>query len=239
MGTPVRFPTGVSTAAPQDVLAAFPLLDPFNTGTVSGLGVASYATDFMTLLASTTEFTVTGTSSTFALVAAGVGGTAILTPGGATTASSAYKTTQGFQFVSGQKAWFATRFKCSAVAGNVVFNVGLQAGSSTDDGLYLTKAAATTTVKLVSSVGNTDTDLIASVGTAVANTYSTVGFYYDGTDLIVYYNGVKAGRVTAPTIGASATTLTNVALGPVFQITPTSTDTMTIDYVLAAAEVSR
>jgi hypothetical protein len=46
-------------------------------------------------------------------------------------------------------------------------------------------------------------------------------------------------RVTAPTIGSTGTTLTNAVLGPVFQITPTATDTLTADFVLAAQEVSR
>jgi hypothetical protein len=46
-------------------------------------------------------------------------------------------------------------------------------------------------------------------------------------------------RISAATIGASGTTLTNAVLGPVFQITPTATDTLTTDFVLAAQEVSR
>jgi hypothetical protein len=46
-------------------------------------------------------------------------------------------------------------------------------------------------------------------------------------------------RVTAPTIGSTGTTLTNAVLGPVFQITPIATDTLTADFVLAAQEVSR
>jgi len=42
-----------------------------------------------------------------------------------------------------------------------------------------------------------------------------------------------------PTIGSSATTLTNAILTPVFEITPTATQTLTVDYVLAAQEVTR
>jgi len=63
--------------------------------------------------------------------------------------------------------------------------------------------------------------------------------YFDGTDLQVFANGNLVARVSAPTIGASATTLTNAVLSPVFQITPTATDTLTVDYVLAAEEISR
>ena len=46
-------------------------------------------------------------------------------------------------------------------------------------------------------------------------------------------------RVSAPTIGSSATTLTDANLGPVMQITPTATDTLTVDYIAASVEVTR
>ena len=46
-------------------------------------------------------------------------------------------------------------------------------------------------------------------------------------------------RVSAVTIGSSGTNLTNALLSPVFQITPTATDTLTTDFVLAAQEISR
>jgi hypothetical protein len=46
-------------------------------------------------------------------------------------------------------------------------------------------------------------------------------------------------RVSDPTIGSSATTLTNAVLGPVLQITPTATDTLTVDFIGTAQEVVR
>ena len=57
--------------------------------------------------------------------------------------------------------------------------------------------------------------------------------------LLVYSANNLIARVSAPTIGSSATTLTNAILGPVFQITPTATDTLTVDFVLAAQELVR
>jgi uncharacterized radical SAM superfamily protein len=66
-----------------------------------------------------------------------------------------------------------------------------------------------------------------------------VGFYYDGTDLIVYSSDAMVARVAAPTIGASATTLTNALLNVAFNVVPTATDTLSVDYVLAAQETSR
>jgi hypothetical protein len=46
-------------------------------------------------------------------------------------------------------------------------------------------------------------------------------------------------RVTAPTVGDTATTLTNELLNVAFNVVPTATDTLSIDYVLAAQETAR
>lgn len=64
----------------------------------SGLGVHTYTTDFDSTVA---EYTVTGSSSTFALVN-GLGGLATITPGAATTATTVSKT-EGFFFRSRPK----------------------------------------------------------------------------------------------------------------------------------------
>jgi predicted extracellular nuclease len=101
------------------------------------------------------------------------------------------------------------------------------------------KAASSTSINLVSVVNSTSTTLVTGVATAVAATWFDVGFYYNGTDVLVYASDNLVARVTAPTIGSSGTTLTNALLSPVFQITPTATDTMTIDFVAASVEVLR
>jgi hypothetical protein len=241
MSAPTRFLSGVSTAFPNEPLYSFPFSDPFHTGSTKNLGSSVYTNDFNTLIG--TDYTVTGTSSTFALTS-GIGGLAILTPGGTTTATSAYKNGTFYQFVAGNRSWFTTRFQTSAVAGNVSFYVGLQAGSATTDGIWFAKAAASTSINLVSTVNSTATTLVTGVATAVASTFVEVAFYYDGTDITVYSGTTPntmgpVARVSAPTIGSSGTTLTSAVLSPVFQITPTATDTLTADFVLAAQEVSR
>jgi hypothetical protein len=121
----------------------------------------------------------------------------------------------------------------------VSFYVGMQKGSAVTDGLWFAKAAASTSINLVSTVNSTATTLVTGVATAVAATWVELGLYYDGTDLIVYANSVSVARVSAPTVGSTGTTLTNALIAPVFQITPTATDTLTTDFVLAAQEVSR
>jgi hypothetical protein len=241
MSNPTRLYSGLSTAYSNEPLYSFPFPDPFHTGSTSTLGSSTYTNDFNTLIG--TDYTVTGTSSAFA-VAAGIGGWATLTPGGTTTASAAYKNGTFFQFVAGNRAWFSTRIKTSAVAGNISYYAGLRAGSATTDGLWFAKAAASTSINLVSTVGSTATTLVTGVATAVADTFVELAWYYDGTDIIVY-SGTSASnmgpvaRVSSPTIGSSSTTLTNALMGTVFQITPVATDTLTTDFVLAAQEVSR
>jgi hypothetical protein len=237
MSNPTRFTSGVSTANQGETLYSFPFPDPFHTGSNANLGSSVYANDFNTLIG--TDYTVTGSSSTFALSNTVVGGAAVLTPGGTTTASAAYKNGTFFQFQAGNRAWFSTRIQTSAVAGSVSYYVGLRNGSGTTDGIWFAKAASSTSINLVSTVGSTATTLLTGVATAAAATWVDLGFYFDGTDILVYANNIIAGRVAAPTIGSSATTLSNAVLGPVFQITPTATDTLTTDFVLVAQELVR
>jgi hypothetical protein len=236
MGNPTRLQSGLSTAYSNEVFYSYPFPDPFHTASTSALGSASYMNDFNTLIG--TDYTVTGTSSTFAL-ANGVGGIAVLTPGAATTASAAYKNGQAFQFIAGNRFWFTTRFKVSAIAGNVAYYVGLRNGSATTDGLWFAKAAASTSINLVSTVNSTATTLVTGVATAAADTYVELGLYYDGTDLLVYSGNTLIARVTAPTIGSTGTTLTNSVTGPVFQLTPVSSETMTADFIGVAQELTR
>lgn len=236
MSNPTRLQSGLSTAYSNEVFYSYPYPDPFHTGSTAALGSTSYMNDFNTLIG--TDYTVTGASSTFALGNA-VGGIAVLTPGGTTTATAAYKNGQAFQFIAGNRFWFTSRFQVSAVAGNVSFYVGLRNGSGVTDGLWFAKAAASTSINLVSTVGSTATTLVTGVATAAAATYVELGLYFDGTDLLVYSNNTLVARVSAPTIGSSATTLTNAVLGPVMQITPTATDTLTVDFIGTAQEVTR
>ena len=236
MSNPTRFTSGISTAYSSEVFYSYPYPDPFHTGSTQSMGSTSYMNDFNTLIG--TDYTVTGTSSTFALTN-GVGGQAILTPGGTTTATSTYKNGSSFQFQAGNRFWFTTRFQASAVSGTKSFYVGLQAGSATTDGIWFAKAASSTSINLVSTVNSTATTLVTGVATAAAATWVELGFYFDGTDLLVYSNNAMIARITAPTIGTTGTTLTNALITPVLQITPTATDTLTVDFLGTAQEVTR
>jgi len=237
MGNPTRFTSGVGTAYQGETLGNYPLPDPFHTGSTKELGISIYENDFNTLIG--TDYTVTGSSSTFTLSSTIVGGAGVLTPGGATTATAAYKAGSFLQFQAGNQFWYEARFKASAVSSTKSFYVGLRNGSGVTDGLWFAKAASSTSVNLVSTVGSTATTLVTGVATAAADTWLNLGFYYDGTDLLVYSDNALVARVSSPTIGTSGTTLSSVLIGPVFQITPTATDTLTVDFVLAAQELAR
>jgi hypothetical protein len=232
MSNPTRFSNGVSTNDAQYLMGNYPLPSPFTTSGSRLTGIAQYQNDFTTTVA---EYTVTGTSSALAL-ADGNGGIAVLTPGAATTASAAYKTTSNVAFVAGNAVWFSTRIKASAVSGTKAFYVGLRNGSATTNGLWFAKAASSTSINLVSTVASSATTLVTGVATAVADTYLELGFYFDGVDLLVYSDNLLVARVSAPVIG---TTIPSVALGTVMQITPTATDTLTVDYISASVEVTR
>lgn len=238
MGTPTRFTYGLATVPKQEPLGDYPLPDPFHTSANADLHVATYANDFFGIGSATLDWTITGASSTFTAVD-GAGGVARVTPGAATTVTSVYKVGSAFQFVSGQEFWYVVRIKASAVAGAVAYQFGLRNGASATEGLWFTKPAASTSLNLVSTVNSSATTLATGVDTAVAATYHDVAFTYDGKDLLVYDSDVLVARVQNVTIGASGTNLTNALLTPFFTITPTATDTLEIDYVLAAMEMAR
>ena len=73
MGNPTRFTSGVGTAYQGEVLGNYPFPDPFHTSSEKTLGSSSYQNDFNTLIG--TDYTVTGSSSTFTLSSTIVGAT--------------------------------------------------------------------------------------------------------------------------------------------------------------------
>lgn len=241
MSNPQRYTSGLATVAAAQPLGNYPFPDPFHTSGNVGVDVTSYANDFFTVGSTTLDWTITGVSSTFAITD-GVGGVALVTPGGATTVTTVAGAHNGFQFSSGKQFWYVCRIQPAAVSGTKSFLFGLQGGTSATatDGIWFVKPASSTSVNLVSRVGSTSTTLVTGVATASAGGWIDVAFYYNGTDILVYSADNVVARVTSPTIGSSATTLTNALLTPVFQSTPTATtDTLTIDYVLAAQETVR
>ena len=242
MSAPTRFLSGVATTPASTPLGNYPFPDPFHTSGTTGLDVVTYSNDFFNIGSTTLDWTITGTSSTFAITN-GLGGIALITPGGTTTTTTVASTGSGFQFIAGQKFWYVCRIKMSAISSTKAFTFGLQKGSgatgSATDGIWFTKPASSTSLNLVSVVNSVSTTLVTGVTTVAADTYVDVGFYYDGTDLLVYSADAVVARISSPTVGASSTNLTNALLNIGFNVVPTATDTLSIDYVLAAQETTR
>ena len=237
MSNPTRFLSGVATTPASTPLGNYPFPDPLHTSGSVGKDVVTYSNDFMDL-GNAASRTITGVSSTFALVD-GVGGIGILTPGGTTTASSIYRTAASFQFIAGNKFWFVQRTKYSAIGTGITGYFGvIKTGGATTDSL-LFKLAATGVVSFVSTVNNVATTLLTNVTTATSGGWLDLGFYFDGTDILVYSSDVVVGRVSNASIGSASTTLTNAALTPITQITPAATETVSLDYALIAQEMVR
>jgi hypothetical protein len=234
MSNPTRFLSGIATVPASQVLGSYPLPDPFHTGGSSGKEVFTYQNDF-TDLGNAGSRTVTGSSSTFAL-ADGLGGIGVLTPGGTTTASSVYRTAAAFQLSAGDKFWFSQRVKLSAVGTGITGYFGMiKTGAAATDS-FLFKIAATGVVSLVSTVDSTATTLVANVTTASSNTFFEVGCHFDGTDLLVYAGHDLVARVTGLELGV---TIPDAAMTNIMQITPAATETMSVDFVLSAQEITR
>ena len=237
MSNPTRFLSGVATVPASQPLGNFPFPDPFHTGGTTGLEVFTYENDYTDLGAAISR-TITGTSTTVALVD-GVGGIITLTPGGATTASSMYRTGAAFKFAAEQKFWYTTRIAYSGVGTGITGYFGvIKTGGATTDSL-LFKLAATGVLSFVSTVNNVATTLVASVTTLTGGTFVEVAFCYDGTDLLVYLTHNLIARIPNVTVGAASTTLTNAALTEIIQITPAATQTISVDFVLVAQEIAR
>lgn len=241
MSNPTRFLNGVTTVPATTPLGTYPLPDPFHTGGSAGIDVVTYSNDFFDI-GTTTAYTISGTGAVaLGVGAAGIGGTLVLTPASA-TASAVTRAATAFSFTRGSKFWFLQRIAASAVTGVMSMFFGLNTANAaiTADGLYFRKSASQLNLDFVSVINGTTTVLAAAVTTVTAAAYLDVGFYYDGTDILVYVNDVVKARVSGVTVGATnAFTVTNAYLSPVFQITPVGTENLNVDYVLVANEVAR
>lgn len=76
------------------------------------------------------------------------------------------------------------------------------------------------------------TVLSANVGSIIAATFLTAGWYYDGEDLAVCVNGTLVDRILSPT-------LTTTIMSPFISLTPSASETITIDFILVASEMVR
>ena len=229
MGSPVRFTFGATTVASDKPLGQLPVQDPVHSGSAADLAVQVFSDDFHVLSSS---WGLTGVGTPTAALGSDQGGAVVLTTT-TTSADSALLTLAGkaFKFVSGQKAWGCFRVKLGDASASSML-VGLADAAAPDNGLYFSKASGSTTVNLVAEVATVQTTIAAGVKTANTS-YMELGWYYNGSELQVFVDGVLKTRVTP--------TLPTVVLTPVLQVVTgaAAAKTLTVDFAVVSDELAR
>lgn len=230
MGTPTRFPGGVTTAAKSTTLGQFGLPDP--------TGWHTFFDDFDRYAAAEWVVTETQAGATQALTDAD-GGVLLLTNSAADDDLNALqKVGESFLMEAGKKAFFRARFKVSD-ATQSDFIMGLQITDTTplavSDGIWFQKddGDANLDVYCGKSAGAGTTSATA-IHTVVADTYLNVGWYYDGKGSLLYFvNNAHKG-----TLDASSTFLPDTELTISFGIQngEAVAKTMSVDFIFAAKE---
>lgn len=240
MPAPVRFPSGVSTAAKNTTLWNLPMNDPTKLYTQFN--------DFSTVVAGDWTLTQVAGSGTLAVVAGDPGGSVLLSNAAATDnhETQIQCPTAGFTLSAGKKAWFKTRVKPqSAVeldwaAGLCVLDttmMGAVSGAGLTDGIFFNKDDDDALIDF-NVQKNATTGQKRIVGLATATTsYVTLGWEWDGARYVkAFVNDVLAGTVDLTTTATDF--LPDAALAVSFAVRngAAATGTLTIDYFLAAVE---
>jgi hypothetical protein len=179
-----------------------------------------------------------------------VGGIMTLTNGATDddSASQVVLANESFRLVVGKKLWFETRIRSVAAdVTNLDLSIGLietedlstVADNKPANGIVFIKTdAGVGTIFLNSSDNNTDIVSAAAVHTLVTNTWTRLGFYFDGgatgsATITPYINGVAGSPLT------SITYATMAELAPSFKVgngDAVTTQVLQIDYVLVVQE---
>lgn len=143
-------------------------------------------------------------------------------------------TIEPFSFVSGQRTWFEVSFQVSN-ATNTAFVAGLQITDTTpeaaSDGVWFSKAAASTSVSL--NVANSSTQTTNTGIATVANaTQIVLSFYYNGVNSLIWYvNGVESGSSVITNLPThTLTTSFGVRNGTA------AATSMSLDYIFVSCE---
>ncbi len=230
MGTPTRFPNGVTNRAKPNPLGQFILPDPTS--------VHTYFNDFDTYVAG--DWTITTTevgagSATEALTNEDGGVLLVTNAAGDNDADFFNKVGESFLFATNKKLWFKARFKVSdATQSDVV--IGLQITDTTPldttDGVFFQKDDGDANLDFHVEKDNTATTATA-VTTLSDDTYVEVAFYYNGSDEIQYFvDGVHQG--TSVTTNLPDDEELTISFG--IQNGEAVAKTMSVDYIFAAKE---
>lgn len=227
-----NFPNGLTNNTQQNALGLMNQLDPTTFHT--------YFNDFDNYIAGDWTVTKTQVGATQAITN-GDGGILLLTNTAANNDLVALqKVGESFIFESNKELFFKCRFKVSdATKSALVF--GLQVTDTSplavSDGIYFSKAAASTSISFNAYKASTGTTA-SNVTTLADNTYITLSFYYDGNGYINYFAGTDSlnptyiGRIASTNMPNTQTTTLSFALSNGEAVAKT----MSIDYIFVAKE---
>lgn len=222
-----RFPNGLTNVGEDSPFAdlAMPAPTLFHT----------YMEDFDYYTAGDWTVTETDAGATQAL-ADGDGGLLLITNTAADNDLVALqKKGNSFTFESGKRLFFEARFKVSdATQSDLV--MGLQVTDATPlavaNGVFFIKNDGAATVDFVLTKSSTSTTN-SSVATMANDTYIRLGFFYDGSTMTYFVNGVNTGTSVVTNLPLSTTNLT---VSFAIQNGEAAAKTMTVDYIFVAKE---
>jgi len=223
-----RFSHGVTNAPKVSTLGDMGQLDPTK--------FITRFDDFNTFLASEWTSTLVGTGTN--VLTAGAGGLLLVTTGAISGNSNFLQGTPAdFAITIGKAAFFKTKFTLED-ANLATIQAGLVITDTTPldatEGIFFQKDSGSLDVVLTSAQGAGGSARTSVTLAGIAATSMTLGFAYNGRDLIrVYVNDRYAASlsVVAATLPVS---LLNLSFG--IQTGAAAAKTMTVDYVLAAVE---
>ena len=248
MGVPTRLNNGVGTVVSTHPLGMFPLPNPHM--------VYKDEDDFTRYLASDWVVTAGGAGSSVALTT-GVGGQLLNTCATSgvesITGGLGINITNATSAVNGLKTWFRARVTLDATVANPDYQIGLTTACTTfngaTSGVYFTKATTATVWSFVIRTASTSTTVALPATTVpTASQVVDLAWYFDGKGMFyIYFNNVCIGTygTSGSTLGTLGSDLSNlpaatIYMGPTFlNAFHTATSTLTVDYYLAACEVTR
>lgn len=129
-----------------------------------------------------------------------------------------------FKLESGKPLYFGARIAVQNGAGKGDYLIGLcevdttllaasaaHAVNVVDDGVYFYMLQAQTTIKFVNELDGAEGAIVA--GTPGSGTYHDLEFYFDGTTLFAYFDGVEIGSVSTGLAAVALTPSINVRTG--------------------------
>lgn len=224
MGTPTRFPNGVTNVAANADMRRLPLLDPTVQHVIFD-DMAPYVA---------ADYTVTSVGAGSTAAADGKGGIITITTGALENDGDFLEHVTETFLLTAKKAWLKGRFRISAAAESD-FVFGLHSTSTTPQAAahrFLFESVDGSAACYFNVDNNTtDTDS-GTVHTIVDATWFTLAAYWDGVSKVeLYADGVKTGQMTDVTPST-----TELALGFGLLTGAAAAITMDVDYVLAVQD---